>query len=123
MVDPERSRHDAAAGPVASGWMARQGPREARRRGALRLAVEVGANIRRRRTRRGLNQAQLGAAIGRDHSTVSRWESGERLPTLPALIALGRVLGCAPAALLPGEFGVGEATGHQDRPGRGEGRA
>ena len=67
-----------------------------------RLAAGIGAEVRRRRRRRGLSQAALAAAVGRDRSTVSRWEAGERLPTLAALVALARVLRCAPGALLPG---------------------
>lgn len=93
---PPRKRRDL---PVAPGWTAPRPCPAPRRADGLPLAV--GAAIRRRRRERGLSQAALGAAIGRDHSTISRWESGERLPTLPALLALGLVLDCAPTALLP----------------------
>jgi len=105
-----------AAAPVARGWAAGRGGR-ARRSAEVRLAREVGARIRRRRGQRGWSQGQLGRALGRDHSTVSRWESGDRLPTLPALLAIGRVLGCGPAALLPGGCGCGRGG---DGAGRGE---
>lgn len=86
--------NDDAPPGIARGW---DGPR-----GRRRLAAGVGANLRRRRRRQGLSQADLAAAIGRDRSTVSRWESGERLPTLASLTALGRALRCEPGALLAG---------------------
>lgn len=84
---------DAPPPGIARGW---QGPS-----GRSRLAIGVGANLRRRRRRQGLSQAALAAAVGRDRSTISRWESGERLPNLASLVALGRALRCDPAALLP----------------------
>ena len=66
------------------------------------LAARVGANVRRLRRRRGLSQRQLGKAIGRDRSTISRYEAGERLPHLPALLALAGALRCSQAELLKG---------------------
>ena len=71
----------------------RAGTREA-------LAARIGANVRRWRRRRGLSQAQLGRALGCDRSTISRYEAGERLPHLPALLALAAALGCRPGELL-----------------------
>ena len=73
------------------------------------LAVRLGADVRRRRERRGLSQAALGAAVGWDRTTVCRWEAGERLPTVPALLALARALGCEPGALL-GRLAAGGRT-------------
>ena len=70
-----------------------------------RLAAGIGAEVRRRRRRCGLSQAALAVAVGRDRSTVSRWEAGERLPTLTALVALARALRCDPGTLLPGGLG------------------
>ena len=87
------------------------------RRAKTPLAVRLGANVRRRRERRGLSQAGLAAALGRDRSTVSRWEAGERLPTVPALLALARALGCEPGALL----GQSAAGGRTARGAHGEG--
>lgn len=84
---------DAPPPGIARGW---QGPR-----GRNRLALGVGANLRRRRRRQGLTQTALATAVGRDRSTISRWESGERMPNLASLVALGRALRCDPAALLP----------------------
>ena len=90
------AREAPAAGAI--GW--RPG-RTGDRRREDRLARGIGAEVRRRRRERGLNQRQLAATVGRDRSTISRWEAGERLPPLPALVALAAALGCAPAALLP----------------------
>jgi len=84
---------DAPPPGIARGW---RGPRDRNR-----LALGVGVNLRCRRRRQGLTQTALATAVGRDRSTISRWESGERLPNLTSLVALGRVLRCDPAALLP----------------------
>jgi len=67
------------------------------------LARVVGRNVRWRRQRLGLSQAALGSAVGRGRSTVCRWEMGERVPGLPALVALAAALGCAPGDLLANE--------------------
>ena len=66
------------------------------------LAVCVGRNIVWWREQRRLSQAGLAKAVGRERTTVGRWESGDRLPSLPALLALGEALGCGPGALLAG---------------------
>ena len=47
----------------------------------------------------------LAAAVAHlavDRTAVSRWEAGERLPSLAHLAALGRALGCGARDLLPG---------------------
>ena len=65
------------------------------------LAVWIGEEIATRRQELGMSQHELAQAIGCDRSSVSRWEMGLRLPSLPHLIALGRALGCGARALLP----------------------
>ena len=70
------------------------------------LARAVGEEIGRRREGLGLNQTELASRVGCDRSAVSRWEAGERLPSLAHLVALGRAFGCGARALLPDE-GVG----------------
>lgn len=82
------------------------------------LARLVGRNLCRHRRRRGLSQATLAAAIGRGRSAVCRWESGDRLPTLPALVAAAAALGCPPGDLLAGTkaWPVGEPRGDDGRP-------
>jgi len=64
------------------------------------LMATVGSHILTHRTRLGLSQYALAAAIGCDRSAVCRWESGNRLPSLTHLVSLCRVLGCSPATLL-----------------------
>ena len=71
-------------------------------RGSAR-ALLIGHNIARWRNRHGLSQSQLARALGCDHAAISRWENGQRLPNLPTLLALGQILGCGAAALLPDE--------------------
>ncbi len=66
-----------------------------------RLAAVIGHNVERWRRARGWTQEDLAQAIGCNRSAVSRWEAGRRLPSLPHLLALGNVLGCGAAALLP----------------------
>lgn len=76
----------------------------------------VGTNIRYWRRRRGMTQGQLAAAVGRQGTTVSRWETGERLPALPTLLEILVALGCDPAALLTiAEGEVGSREGNQER--------
>lgn len=69
-----------------------------------RLARQIGIEIRQRRRGRGLSQGALAALVGRDRSTICRWEAGERLPTVPAILALGDALRCEASALLPRVF-------------------
>jgi ribosome-binding protein aMBF1 (putative translation factor) len=64
------------------------------------LMVAVGRQIRQRRTACGMSQLDLAEVLDCDRSAVCRWETGQRVPTLAHLVALGRALGCAPAALL-----------------------
>lgn len=65
------------------------------------LARQIGSEIRRRRLQRNLSQGALASIVGRDRSTICRWEAGERLPTLPALLAVGQALECDASALIP----------------------
>ncbi len=65
------------------------------------LARAIGTEVARRREARGWSQTELAAAIGCNRSAVSRWEAGRRLPSLPHLAAVGRVLGCGARVLLP----------------------
>jgi transcriptional regulator with XRE-family HTH domain len=69
------------------------------------LAGQIGKNIARWRRMRGLSQRELGRRIGCDHSAVSLWESGKRLPSLGHLFALGRALRCSAPSLLPQDEG------------------
>ncbi len=59
------------------------------------------AALRAAREARGWSQYRLAHHIGVDESTVSRWESGNRTPTLPMLYRIAEVLGCRAADLVP----------------------
>jgi len=63
----------------------------------------MAASIRAARRAAGLTQAQLGVWVGVQQSTVSQWEHGRTIPTLPMLRRLVGVLGPWPLleALLP----------------------
>lgn len=52
------------------------------------------------RERAGLSQSAVARAVGVDHSTVSRWESGSRTPSVPQLIAIARESGMSIDALV-----------------------
>lgn len=54
------------------------------------LARRIAGELRRRRERAGLTQAELAARCDIDSSEISRLESGRRVPTVGAL---ARVLG------------------------------
>ncbi|WP_416975677.1 helix-turn-helix transcriptional regulator [Streptomyces sp. 4F14] len=54
---------------------------------------QVGERIREERLRVGLSQVRLGQAIGRDHRTVHRWETAQRIPNLEDLLLLAHVFG------------------------------
>lgn len=64
------------------------------------LMVTIGQRIRQWRRQRGMSQSDLAEAVDCDRSAVCRWETGQRAPSLAHLVAVGRALGCPPAALL-----------------------
>lgn len=55
--------------------------------------VHFARTLRRLRLAAGLSLGQLGRASGLGQPLVGRYESGERIPTLPAAIRLARALG------------------------------
>lgn len=62
-----------------------------------RLSRSVGARIRKRRqnpdlTSGALTQEQLAAAMGVSQPTISDWELGRTLPSVPAMLQLVEVL-------------------------------
>lgn len=56
------------------------------------IARELGELIAERRNDRGWKQEQLAGGLGVTQGTVSRWESGERYPSIEMLKKLARVL-------------------------------
>ena len=53
--------------------------------------------------RRACTQAELGATLGVSAMTISKWERGEKLPSLVRLLELCEALGCTPNDLLMGD--------------------
>lgn len=62
--------------------------------------IPLGDKLRDLRNERNLSQAQLAKRIGVTSSTIALYETGERLPSLPRLIALSRSLGVTTDYLL-----------------------
>lgn len=87
---------DASAGRRPG---ARSGVRRAEGERAAPWA-EFGEQLRYYRSRAGLTQRQLGHRVGYDHSVISKWEGGVRVPSAGVLERLERVLG-AHGALSP----------------------
>lgn len=63
--------------------------------------AEIGRQLRAARDRAGLTQTAVGQLLGVHFVTVSRWESGTRVPSLDVLYRLAAAYGCAPRDLLP----------------------
>lgn len=62
--------------------------------------ILLGGKLRDLRNERNLSQAQLAKRIGVTSSTVALYETGDRLPSLPRLIALSKSLGVTTDYLL-----------------------
>ena len=62
--------------------------------------IPLGDKLRDLRNERNLSQAQLAKRIGVNSFTVALYETGDRLPSLPRLIALSRSLGVTTDYLL-----------------------
>ena len=62
--------------------------------------TSTGDKLRDLRNERNLSQAQLAKRIGVTSSTIALYETGERLPSLPRLIALSRSFGVTTDYLL-----------------------
>ena len=62
----------------------------------------LGERIRAARKRAGLNQTELGMAVGVEIKTISRWEQGQRSPRVEELQKLAEVLDTTAEYLLSG---------------------
>jgi ribosome-binding protein aMBF1 (putative translation factor) len=60
---------------------------------AVRLAYELGKDVRERREQLGWTQGQLATAAGMTQSAVARFEAGGTVPTIPVLERLAQALG------------------------------
>lgn len=63
----------------------------------------LGTRIQAARLNRNLTQAQVAAELGTHRVNVSKWESGEREPTVASLAGLVRAFRCDGHWLLTGE--------------------
>ena len=57
--------------------------------------------IRAKRAESGLTLMKVGNAVGASNVSVSLWEQGKRIPTLPNRIKLAKVLGVDLQELIP----------------------
>jgi transcriptional regulator with XRE-family HTH domain len=69
--------------------------------------MDAGGTVRMARNRAGLSLRQLGRLAGTSHSTLSAYESGDKVPTVATLVRIVRAAGFAldldisPTAVLP----------------------
>ena len=59
-----------------------------------------GENMRKAREEKGLTQEQLAEILKTKQNTISRWENGEREPSLEMVVKIARSLDCDPNYLL-----------------------
>lgn len=78
----------------------RLGPDNANVEYMARTSSEVGSRIETRRERHGLTQAQLAKAANLHQSQVSRFERGDRIPSIEQATALASALGCSVGVLI-----------------------
>lgn len=57
--------------------------------------------LRTGRKKAGLTQKQAADAIGVDQAVISRWERGDKQPTVQYLMALAKTYGCKVSDLMP----------------------
>jgi transcriptional regulator with XRE-family HTH domain len=71
------------------------------------LAKEVfGPALRDARIERGMSQADLSARSGLPKPTISRYENGHVLPSIPTLVRLAAAMSLRPSALLRAALGA-----------------
>lgn len=64
------------------------------------LKTRIGAAIAARRKSIGWSQPELAESVGVSPETISRFERGVSLPSIPTLAALAERLHCSPSELL-----------------------
>lgn len=77
-------------------------PRRFAQAGRQTVSARFGANLRARRKRAGLAQAELGDRASANRIEVGMWERGERLPRIDTLLRLAGSLSVQPGELLDG---------------------
>ncbi len=78
-----------------------------------RLASTIGAVAKQARTRAGLTQADVAAALGTHPEVYGRMERGEVMPSVPTLMRMCLTLGCGPHELM----GFADVEPGQSAPG------
>lgn len=66
-----------------------------------RVARVVGAEIKKRRTARGMSRRDLAAEIGVTERAVVSWELGDRVPHVRSLYAIAGALRITAGSLIP----------------------
>ncbi len=69
-----------------------------------RLPARYPNAIREYRLKAHLSQRKLASLVGRTRTSISAWECGQRLPTVPALFAVARNLSTLTEALYYGLY-------------------
>lgn len=70
---------------------------------SLSTRKTVAKHVIQTRTVWGMNQAEFGAPIGKDHAVICRIESADCCPSKSTLILLAAYLGCSVRALATGQ--------------------
>ena len=53
----------------------------------------LGENLRKARTEKGLTLVEVAKEVGVSHVAIINMENGKRMPSVPTLVLLARVLG------------------------------
>lgn len=76
----------------------------------------INDNIRKARKASGITQKELAAALGVYQKDISRWENGERLPSLEIFAKICRVLNVSADFILEIEIGEEQRKGGRLEP-------
>lgn len=72
-------------------------------------AKKIGAFLKELRNEKGMTQEQLGEKIGVSNKTISRWETGNYMPSVDCLNMLSDIYNISINEILAGERASGEA--------------
>ena len=75
------------------------------------IDVEVGAKIKARRRLLGMSQDTLAARLGVTFQQIQKYEKGSNRVSVPKLIQICKVLGCAPATFIEPHLDAQSITG------------
>lgn len=73
------------------------------RRPNPKLSLQIGHRIQQLREEKGWNQRQLAARLGISKTSLTYYEGGERVITLPILMRVAQIFGVPVDFLLPGQ--------------------